>query len=38
MRFQHGSDLIDVLGEVYETMFEDVVERLLNFQLLSCMV
>ncbi len=30
MKYQHGSDLIDVLGEVYETMLEDVVGRLLK--------
>jgi len=32
MKYQHGSDLIDVLGEVYETMLEDVVERLLKVE------
>ena len=32
MKYQHGSDLIDVLGEVYEKMLEDVVERLLKVE------
>lgn len=38
MKFQHGSDLIDVLGEVYETMLEDVVERLLKVEEFSAPV